>query len=1100
MKLSIFLLLFSIIKSSYIKECPFKDKESLFSFYSKGILNITEPYNADTFYYCVNGNSLKGYIESSYGDEFKEETGIYVGAGINLGSINFEYLPDDSSIRRNLSGLINKKGKEAEKALKGKDIFNEYSINIFNQFVYMKYLEEFENKYKDISPNSIKISLLSFYVKFHSTTIFSKIDSLIKNKNYDEIQYYILTLNGGNYISKKLWYLTLSIPGNKINNFYYHIGIIFDSKLKEDTDITDFKKNIKNFISWNENNKYSISDSNDFILKNLNSDEAYSIFDKYVYHYIENESLKQQTNNMISYLQNEISFPDNYFQRILLLFLTEKPDLSSLDLENSKINAILYGKISENFSYNDMENIIGNNYNVILFEQLNEVYDFSSILFSIINRQINVFNVNTEINETLKIKNIITRREISYQSFKIILPDNREKERIIHLSLSHNNIDNIINNNYNVNISIFASFDNPYPDVFDNSIKNLGNNVLNSFINVNCSNSKNHFYILIFGSDLNYTLTISNCESNCSIESNGIYKYHRNITIYDKKATFSPNCSRPKCPFPLEDFYKLYSIGISNNEQSLFFSWEIYNCFFDNKFCVYFDLKDDLIDIDKGPIVGENIILKNETEFSLFKDKKIPFYLINRFYPLLGKFYSNETIKKNVENYNLYFTIEELNLINSDFLDYKKNDFLKIVPKTCLNSISSSIKLTLFLRSLSSNLIQEEINLACKKKNEEFYQKIMKNEENLNLKGLEKLLIESNFNKIKSKALISFVIGKSMLFNYEIKTILSSFSDYQVSISYYNDKENYTYLLRDFSYDNCDSVINNFITNHNFENTSYLDMNNILLQQKKLFQYYDYGFQKVIIIISKKKDSSLEYNFNYKLIEPNREIIKKIDDLGINYLHFTNVYEKSKFENKNYWLKVHQIINIKNGNSLISDIDLLINYIKIMPIPMTSLSNLILDLKQNEIITFEFKLKNDNSIEKEKKAKTPIIQNENENIKFIFDSPNINVHFSQFFPFPNDLFYDIQYEVYSSDYSKEINVKSKDLSKKFYMSIEGLENLTYLKVDIYECEDKNKCMKQIIQKYIKIGFLVGGILMFLFGIYVCLSDSIIKRQTNIFEK
>ena len=198
MKLSIFLLLFSIIKSSYIKECPFKDKESLFSFYSKGILNITEPYNADTFYYCVNGNSLKGYIESSYGDEFKEETGIYVGAGINLGSINFEYLPDDSSIRRNLSGLINKKGKEAEKALKGKDIFNEYSVNIFNQFVYMKYLEEFENKYKDISPNSIKISLLSFYVKFHSTTIFSKIDSLIKNKNYDEIQYYILTLNGGN--------------------------------------------------------------------------------------------------------------------------------------------------------------------------------------------------------------------------------------------------------------------------------------------------------------------------------------------------------------------------------------------------------------------------------------------------------------------------------------------------------------------------------------------------------------------------------------------------------------------------------------------------------------------------------------------------------------------------------------------------------------------------------------------------------------------------------------------------------------------------------------------------------------------------------------
>ena len=87
MNLSILILLFTLIKNFKITECPFKDKDSLFTFYSKGILNITKPFDAETFYYCVNGNSEKGYLEN-YGEEFFNETGIYIGSGINLGTLN----------------------------------------------------------------------------------------------------------------------------------------------------------------------------------------------------------------------------------------------------------------------------------------------------------------------------------------------------------------------------------------------------------------------------------------------------------------------------------------------------------------------------------------------------------------------------------------------------------------------------------------------------------------------------------------------------------------------------------------------------------------------------------------------------------------------------------------------------------------------------------------------------------------------------------------------------------------------------------------------------------------------------------------------------
>ncbi len=62
MNISILILLFTIIKNLNLSECPFKDKKSLYNFYSKGMLNITKPFDGVKFYYCMNSNSEKGLL------------------------------------------------------------------------------------------------------------------------------------------------------------------------------------------------------------------------------------------------------------------------------------------------------------------------------------------------------------------------------------------------------------------------------------------------------------------------------------------------------------------------------------------------------------------------------------------------------------------------------------------------------------------------------------------------------------------------------------------------------------------------------------------------------------------------------------------------------------------------------------------------------------------------------------------------------------------------------------------------------------------------------------------------------------------------------
>ena len=158
---------------------------------------------------------------------------------------------------------------------------------------------------------------------------------------------------------------------------------------------------------------------------------------------------------------------------------------------------------------------------------------------------------------------------------------------------------------------------------------------------------------------------------------------------------------------------------------------------------------------------------------------------------------------------------------------------------------------------------------------------------------------------------------------------------------------------------------------------------------------------------------------------------------------------------------------------------------------MTRLSNMILDLQENETVTFEFKL--EDYFKEKNKTK------QNDTIKFTFDSENIEIYLNKFFPFPykginEDL------ETKQNSYNNILEIYIKNLTTNFYMTVKGIKNLTYLKVDVDICTEQFYCRKQNYEKYAKLFFIIGGILLFLFGIYVCLSDSVIKIETNIYEK
>jgi hypothetical protein len=174
----------------------------------------------------------------------------------------------------------------------------------------------------------------------------------------------------------------------------------------------------------------------------------------------------------------------------------------------------------------------------------------------------------------------------------------------------------------------------------------------------------------------------------------------------------------------------------------------------------------------------------------------------------------------------------------------------------------------------------------------------------------------------------------------------------------------------------------------------------------------------------------------------------------------------------------------------------LFNIINKYPIPINKIKNIYLDLHPNEEIIFEFNLL------KEKKKELYI--DKYNKLRFIFGPGNLEIYFSRNFPFPNMYSCDYNYS-FDNDYENtkiiyDLNDFFEDVNNtKFYMTIKALKKIDDLFVDLEICDDEGTCMRESFYFKFYIGFTLAGILIFIYGIYICFCETTFKKESNIFD-
>ena len=329
--------------------------------------------------------------------------------------------------------------------------------------------------------------------------------------------------------------------------------------------------------------------------------------------------------------------------------------------------------------------------------------------------------------------------------------------------------------------------------------------------------------------------------------------------------------------------------------------------------------------------------------------------------------------------------------------------------------------------------------------------------------------------------IVSFIVGKPLLYSTQFKEfIISHFERYMISMSYFDTKTRTIKTLSSFS-DNTTDKLSEF--KGDFTELDIFDINQALLQQLSMFNLYDYGFKKVIVFVSTINyfyESKKKYDYNVTPLS--NSTLFEVKHLGINYIHFTS--NSSYIESPE-----EEVIYFKSLSLLGNYSEILKNDIIKAPIPITEKSKLVFDLEENKIITYQFHY-----------PKSPLNANEKDKreIKFQLDNNNVSIYFSERYPFPNKYINDN----YDEDKEKEeitFELDPNNINGTFYMSIEGKSKIDYMIVEIEECVNE-QCEKRMNKIIIITSFIVGGLIVLLYGIYNCFCDSIVKKENNIFDR
>ena len=1120
------------------------------------------------FIHCINGYSTSAYIIKDNGEEFFRRSGIFIGSSIDLGKLSTDFIENNlnslSPETKNILYTFSEKfGDEAEKILNlmGGFSLNNEEIDIINEAVYSFYSNEMKEKYLDkkkITSYSLEMCLLSFFVKYYGLdTYLSEVKKYIDSEQFYFLAYYFLNLKGDNYVQRKLWAL-ITLSSTQVEYNYHHISFYISARLKEENEQENIKTWLKSFVSLNTNkgNVFTVGNYSK-IISNKNNENIYNytdiidIIDNYQFSYMIFEDINDGIKKFEDILEvNNNLFNGNYYQRHLVIIFSSI-HFGRIDLREfyeKGINTIALYRINRPGDFNQMLITFDDVMNIIPFyyyEDLNRDSNITLYLNSRINFYIENFIYKE--NNIIEINKIQSRKKNNIQSFKIEY-DELIKNKNIKYKLNDNSVfyyfhvSLIYDDPYeikkkyknNANITFFVSNNNPYSDIYDYDYINFCfNQTVSSdfnkspFINFNLSNeyiNNDYFYITIVSNDLKYSLRIellseTNYE-NFNV-SNGLFGTLQVQPITSEHiATFSEEkCIKKLCNVNYISLVKYFSSGIHFNNKAedddLFnkiFDLNMYECLYKNYFCPFFNIEPKETVYYKGPFIGYGLDLPKLKQIDLAKDY-IPMYIINKLHPFLSNIFNSSLSKETLEKYNLILPYDQLIELNMKYL----REMFELSKRLFnFDKFSDNIKMALFLRvtELGTTTGIKYIDDLYKGDINPYLYDLMSSDktratsfESLNFQML--LIQATKINKLK-KCLLSIVVGKSLLYSEVFLELISKFSNYRISVSYYDDKNKKTKLIQYFTEDinwikdEIYSITKN--STHVEKTKNPININSILQQQNSLFKHFDFGIKKSIIIISTHTNETFDYNFT----TPDKDLLQDLYESGINIfdysdrINFVNKNPNTNSENneENFYNsetnEYIQFVPYLEYNDLSNNYVTLYNIINKYPIPINEIKNIYLDLHPNEEIIFEFDL----TIEKKRLIKNDYLDKYNR-LRFIFEPSSLDIYFSRSLPFPNMHSFEKNCS-FAHDYKTKIFYDLKDLfedknNSKFYMSIKSSKKVDNLFVGLELCSHKEVCMRENFYFKFYIGFACAGVLIFFYGVYICFCEITLKKESNIFD-
>lgn len=985
----------------------------------------------------------------------------------------------------------------------------------------------------------------------------------VVNEQYYMLSFYFLNIKNNNYFQSKIWtLLALSSTTINYNYHHigFYLDSKTEQVSNQENIRQWIQRYISLFT--NRYNLYTIGNITDIILSEDNNQiydasNFMTILDNYQFSYYKYENINEGIKKFRKILEyNNTLFRGNYYQRHLIIFLNGKqewPYIERLNLKKfykSGINVILMFKTTNKNEYQQMASIIDDKFNLIPFYYYDDLIkddNYSLILNSQVNFYIESFNYDEDIIEINKIKMI---KKDNIQCFKITYDDLINKNKIninnnlsnsnifyyFHISLIYNNAREIRDKyKNNANVTFFISNKNPYTDIHNFYLINYCfNNTVSSdfnkspFINYIISSKylyDNYFYITIVGNDLDYSLRIellSDTDYDNFNVSNGLFG---NLQVWPNSsesiATFSEErCIQKSCNVDFFSLMKYYTSGLhlnsDNDDVDLFnkiFDKNMFECLYKNYYCPFFIIDQKETIYNDGPYLGYGIDLPQYTENNLFKEFT-PLYIINKLFPFLLNNFNSNLAKETLEKNNVILTYEELYQLN---INYLREILQQTQRLKNFDSFSQNIKLSLFLRatelgSASSIKYLDELN---NKQYNKYLDALMKSEltrttsfESLNF---QMLLIQATIINKLQKCLVSIIVGKSLLWSEVLIELIKKFENYRISISYYDDDKNEAIMAQYFTEEITEITnnINSIIKDKKVEKMkSNVDINSLLKQQYSLLKYFDYGIKKCVIIVSTHTNDTFIYNFN----KPEKELLENLYDLGVNIFDYSDKinffgdnFNETDTKNKNSY----NFFNAERNEYIqyvpyLEYFDIADNYLTLKnmvnkyPIPINKIQGIYLDLNKDEEIIFEFNL------EKEKKNLNNGMLSIYNKLKFSFGLSALEIYISRKCPFPNNYSYELNYTFDNNDEYNDITYDLKDIyqdssNSKFYMMVKTSEIVVNSFVDIQLCNNEGICMKESFYFKFYLGFTAVGILIFLYGIYICFCEITFKKESNIFD-